>query len=589
MLIFGQLNEHFHLNMESNSWIKQDRHSMSIKRIQSNDPLSQSKDLVQDSIEKLKALFPQIVTEDKIDFNVLKEILGEEVEHGEEYYRFTWAGKTQARREAHKPSTGTLIPVKEESLDWETTQNLYIEGDNLEVLKLLQKSYAEKVKMIYIDPPYNTGSDFVYKDNYGDNLRNYQEFTGQLDSEGNRLSTNSDSDGRYHSNWLNMMYPRLILAKNLLRDDGMIFISIDDHEAENLKKICSEIFGTSNFVGQFTWETKRAARGVPPSNLLMHNHEYILCYSKKNDMIKLKGLKREKSDFSNPDNDPRGIWRSESIKATGKQDNYFEIIDKNTGNKYMGNWAFSEKSIQSMIEKNLIIFPKKKTGVPRQKKFFNSYKNETKAGVTSLGWYSTENSTKYLMGLFNNQKIFDHPKPRNLIRYIIDQTLGKEDIILDFFSGSATVADALYDHNLMEQLKCQYILVQLPEDIQKKKPAFKAGYKTISEIGRERIRRVIQQIKESYPEKSEAMDLGFKVFRLDSSNINAWDGSPENLKANLFNAVNSIKSGRDEEDVLYEVLLKYGLDLTASIEQRLIERERVYKIYGGGQNASLSV
>ncbi len=262
---------------------------MSIERIHPSDPLSQSKDLVKDSIEKLKALFPQIVTEDKIDFNVLKEILGEEVEHGEEYYRFTWAGKTQARREAHKPSTGTLIPVKEESLDWETPPNLYIEGDNLEVLKLLQKSYAEKVKMIYIDPPYNTGSDFVYKDDYGDNLRNYQEFTGQLDSEGNRLSTNSDSDGRYHSNWLNMMYPRLILAKNLLRDDGVIFISIDEHEVHNIRLLMENLFGRENLFAEMVVVR---AEGGGLAKKVIKGHDYLLVFVKS--QSKFKGIYRPK-------------------------------------------------------------------------------------------------------------------------------------------------------------------------------------------------------------------------------------------------------------------------------------------------------
>ena len=557
---------------------------MSIERINPKDPLSQSKNLIHDNIETLKALFPQVVTEAKIDFNVLKEILGEELEKEDEYYRFTWAGKTQARREAHKPSTGTLRPAREESLDWETTQNLYLEGDNLEVLKLLQKSYGRRVKMIYIDPPYNTGKDFVYKDNYRDNIRNYHELTGQLDSEENRLlTTNSDSDGRYHSNWLNMMYPRLILARNLLRDDGVIFISIDDNEAENLKKVCGQIFGESNFIGQFTWETKRAARGVPPNNLLMHNHEYILSYSRKGELAKLKGLKRDKSDFSNPDNDPRGLWRSESIKATGKQDNHFGIVDINSGQTYNGNWAFSKQSIQAMIDDDLILFPKTKTGVPRQKKFFNSYRNERKAGVTSLGWYSTENSTKYLMKLFDGQKVFDYPKPKDLIKYLINQALDEGDIILDFFSGSATVADSLYDYNLIEELEGRYIMVQLPEGTGEKSVAFKAGYTTISEIGKERIRRVAQKIKEGHPVKSKKMDLGFKVFKLDSSNIKSWDGSPESLESNLYDTVDNIKIDRTEEDVLYEILLKYGLDLTLPIEKRLIAGKKVYKIYGGGR------
>ena len=574
LLIFGQLSEHFHLNMESNSWIKQNRHSMSIKRIQSDDPLSQSKDLVQDSIEKLKALFPQIVTEDKIDFNVLKEILGEEVEHGEEYYRFTWAGKTQARREAHKPSTGTLIPVKEQSLDWETTQNLYIEGDNLEVLKLLQKSYAEKVKMIYIDPPYNTGSDFVYKDNYGDNLRNYQEFTGQLDSEGNRLSTNSDSDGRYHSNWLNMMYPRLILAKNLLRDDGVIFISIDEHEVHNIRLLMENLFGRENLFAEMVVVR---AEGGGLAKKVIKGHDYLLVFVKS--QSKFKGMYRPKDIRGQVvEIDRRKFWIEEDWlrEEFGKYGTlHYEDIEEVKG-------IDKKNEIDTAIEEGLYVLMKKgkKHIVGRYRaldedgsKFYSIIKHLNKTGKNDLK-------------KTNMEDYFDYPKPVSLLKELILGTTfftgNENDIILDFFSGSSTTADSLMQLNLNDSGNRQFIMVQLPQKISKETDAYRDGFKTIADIGRERIRRVIQQIKESHPEKSEAMDLGFKVFRLDSSNINAWDGSPENLKANLFNAVNSIKSGRDEEDVLYEVLLKYGLDLTASIEQRLIERERVYKIYGGG-------
>ena len=281
---------------------------MSIEKINQGDQLSQSADLVNDNIDKLKMLFPEIVTEGRIDFKVLQQVLGEELEEEEEYYRFTWAGKSQARREAHKPSTGTLRPAKEESLDWDTTENMYIEGDNLEVLKLMQKSYAGKIKMIYIDPPYNTGKDFVYKDNYKDNLKNYQEVTGQIDSDGNKNSTNSDSDGRYHSNWLNMMYPRLRLARNLLKDDGVIFMSIDDNEVENLIKIGNEIFGEENFLSNVIWE-----RSFSPVNLKKHfspNHDFIIAFSKKYANLACNGLKRSEDNlkgYKNQDNDSRGL------------------------------------------------------------------------------------------------------------------------------------------------------------------------------------------------------------------------------------------------------------------------------------------
>ncbi len=632
LLIFGQLSEHFRLNMESNSWIKQDRHSMSIKRIQSDDPLSQSKDLVQDSIEKLKVLFPQIVTEDKIDFSVLKEILGEEVEHGEEYYCFTWAGKTQARREAHKPSTGTLIPVKEESLDWETTQNLYIEGDNLEVLKLLQKSYAEKVKMIYIDPPYNTGSDFVYKDDYRDNLRNYQEFTGELDSEGKSLTNNSDSDGRYHSNWLNMMYPRLILGRNLLQDDGVIFVSIDDHEVHNLRLLMDDVFGQINFLGQIVVETANGVFGTRATGLkttLVKTKDYVIVYSKSNKANNFKPLymptnerfdihfksmldanlkKKSFVEHIKSDNNISQYFQQYKLKISLSNiailmeiDKYFnELIIKKYSDKIYQDVDFSLKippeinsdllKGQIVKFKNYLIFRtnngkgkiRQLTSFKQTLRVTDDYKPEYRRSV-AIGdlWEGFDNDMKNVLN--EGGVHFDTPKPIRLIKQLIKWcNVSSNEIVLDFFSGSATSAHAVMNLNIENGCNCKYVMVQLPEKVLPKDKAFKVGFKTIAEIGRERIRRVIQQIRESHPEKSEAMDLGFKVFRLDSSNINAWDGSPENLEANLFDAVNSIKPDRNEEDVLYEILLKYGLDLTSSIEQRLIERQKVYKIYGGG-------
>ena len=321
-----------------------------MKPIASNDKLSQSKDLIHDNIDKLKALFPEIVTEGKVDFKVLQEVLGEELEDEEEYYRFTWAGKSQARREAHKPSTGTLRPAKEESLDWDATQNMYIEGDNLEVLKLLQKSYAGKIKMIYIDPPYNTGKDFVYKDNYKDNLKNYQEVTGQIDSDGNKTSTNSDSDGRYHSNWLNMMYPRLRLARNLLKEDGVIFMSIDDNEVENLKKIGNEIFGEDNFVGDIIRKTKSTTNDKKHGFNIQH--ENVLIFAKTIENLTLIGGKKDLSTYKNPDNDPRGTWVIADPSA--RTGHTFEIKNPITGKVDLqpenSHWRFSESRFKEYLE-----------------------------------------------------------------------------------------------------------------------------------------------------------------------------------------------------------------------------------------------
>ncbi len=377
------------------------------------------------------------------------------------------------------------------------------------------------------------------------------------------------------------MYPRLILAKNLLTEDGVIFISIDDNEQSNLNMICHKIFGKENFVGQFVWETKRAARGVPPKNLLMHNHEYILCYSKKQELMKFIGIKRKESDFSNPDNDPRGLWRSESIKATGKQQNHYEIVDPETGNTFTGNWAFSEKSILRMISENLILFPQNRHGVPRQKKFFNSYTNENKAGITSLGWYSTENATNYLMRLFDGVKVFDFPKPVDLITYLFNQILSKTDIFMDFFSGSSTTAQVIMELNKEDGGGRRFIQVQLPEPTDQNSDAYKSGFRTIAEIGKERIRRVAKKIREEDPITAQNMDLGFRVFKLDSSNIKSWDGSLENLEQSLYDSLDNIKEDRTQEDVLYEILLKYGLDLSLPVEERTFENQKVFNVGSG--------
>lgn len=558
---------------------------MSIQKINAGDEGSQSHNLVDDNISKLKALFPEIMTEGKIDFDVLKHILGGEIEEGEEYYRFTWAGKAQARREAHKPSTGTLRPCPEESVDWEKTENLYIEGDNLEVLKLLQKSYGGKIKMIYIDPPYNTGKDFVYKDNYKDNLKNYQELTGQVDSEGNKLSTNSDSDGRYHSNWLNMMYPRLRLARNLLADDGVIFMSIDDNEADNLKKLGNEVFGEKNFLGQIIWE-----RAYSPVNLKKHfseSHDYIIVFSKNIKSTVEFGLARTEeanSRYSNPDGDPRGDWKSSDFSVgPANQKNIYKIITP-SGREVLPpqgrSWVYDENKTKELIEDNRVYFGESGNNVPSYKRFLA----ELDGGITpmTLWKYSevdhSQTATKNLKKLFDDKALMSYPKPVKLMKRCQELCTSGDDIVLDFFSGSATSAHATIKLNVDDGGNRKFIQVQLPESTDEKSEAYKAGYKTIAEIGKERIRRAAKKIAEENPEKARDLDLGFKVFKLDSSNILAWDGNPENLEDNLFKAQDNIKDDRSEEDVLYEVLLKYGLDLTLPISEKEIDGKKVFNV-----------
>lgn len=556
---------------------------MSLEKITRGDEQTKSLDLVNDNINKLRELFPEIITEGKIDFKALQEILGEELEEGEEFYRFTWAGKAQARREAHKPSTGTLRPCKEESVDWDATQNLYIEGDNLEVLKLMQKSYANKVKMIYIDPPYNTGKDFVYKDNYKDNLKNYQQVTGQVDDEGNKLSTNSDSDGRYHSNWLNMMYPRLRLARNLLKDDGVIFISIDEIEFSKLRIICDEIFGETNHIADFVWQNKKG--GGNDAKYVAVEHEYVLMYAKNETNLhnlfepyKPEYLLRYKEE----DENGKYFWDTFKRKS-GKQ--YYPIICPDgsileydeLGNRI--SWLRSEERFKNdiaigdirivQINNNWTVHFKQR--LPLGKKPRTIFLEESiwaKVGTNSDG----SNSIVELFG----KEVFSHPKPLGLMSQILGFSSQDGDIIMDFFSGSATFFHASILQQLEQGKKLKTICVQLPEKIgvetEQGKNAISLGYNLISDLAKDRIRKLNKNIQNS------SIDSGFKVFKLDSSNIKGWDGKPEDLEASLFDAQENIKPDRTEEDVLFEILLKYGLDLTLPIDEKLMDGKKVFSV-----------
>ncbi|MCT7650877.1 site-specific DNA-methyltransferase [Aliarcobacter butzleri] len=542
-----------------------------------------SKDLINENIEKLKEIFPEVFSEGKIDFSKLEEELGNFKEKSDERYNFTWSGKSEAKKIALTPSTGTLRPCKEESKDWDTTQNLYIEGDNLEVLKLLQKSYHKKVKMIYIDPPYNTGKDFVYRDNFRDNIKNYLEITGQVDSDGNKLSTNSETSGRYHSDWLNMMYPRLKLARNLLKDDGVIFISIDDNEVANLRKLCDEIFGEDNFVAEFVWQKNFAPKN--DNKYISISHEYILCFAKNKNLFNRNLLPREdkhNTGYSNPDNDERGVWTSGSILATTfSETGVFEIVAPNGNTHFPPNgrcWRYSLSKVNELLSENKLWFGKDGNGVPRVKRFLS----EMPDGVVPQSWLkyedvgSGQDGTQLTKSVFDNAQVFDFPKPIKLLIRFLHIGLNQNDIILDFFSGSATTAHAVMKLNSEDSGNRKFICVQLPESTDEKSEAFKAGYKNICEIGKERIRRAGEKVK-SESGKTE-LDIGFKVLKLDSSNIKSWDSDFENLETNLLDAVENIKSDRNEEDLLYEILLKYGLDLTLPIEEKEVNGKKLYNI-----------
>jgi adenine-specific DNA-methyltransferase len=552
----------------------------------------ESFNLHQQDIDRLKKIFPEILTDgEKIDFDKLKDLLAEEVDDSPERYNFTWNGKRQAIKQANTPTTGTLLPNKEKSKDWDTTQNLYIEGDNLEVLKLLQKSYAGKVKVIYIDPPYNTGHDFVYKDDFKDSVDNYLEQTGQVDEEGNKLSTNSESNGRFHTDWLNMMYPRLRLAKNLLKDNGVIFMSIDDNEAVNLKKIADEIFGENNFLAQVVWE-----RAYAPINLKKNfstSHDYILVYGKDTSIIEGNGMTRSleaDSRYGNPDNDYRGDWKPSDLSVGPAVESNIYPITTPSGRVVEPpagrSWRLSPKAFRERLQDNRIWFGKNGDAVPSMKRFKSELR---KQGITPMTIWKYEEvdhsqgATQKLQKLLGNKKYFNYPKPVKLIQRTIQLYSDPDSIILDFFSGSATTAHAVMQQNADDGGSRKFIMVQLPEQTEENSTAYRDGYTTIPEIAEERIRRAGKKILNENPDLK--IDTGFKVFELAKTNIRQWDSNPEKLEEQLdaYEATegNNFVSGRTSEDVVYELLLKQGLELTDPIEKKTINKTDIYIIDHG--------
>ncbi|NMC58599.1 MAG: site-specific DNA-methyltransferase, partial [Candidatus Methanofastidiosa archaeon] len=511
-----------------------------------------------------------------------------------------WKGKADALRLAQTPSTGTLRPCKEESKHWDTTENLYIEGDNLEVLKLLQKSYYGKIKMIYIDPPYNTGKEFVYPDDYKDNLQNYLEMTGQISSDGTKYSTNTDAGGRYHTNWLNMMYPRLRLSRNLLTQDGVIFISIDDNEFDNLKKICNEIFGEENFIATIVWE-----RAYAPINLKKHfsvSHDYILCYTKSINHAICFGLPRNEDAnqrYKNPDNDPRGVWKSDNLSVGPIiEDNVFAITTP-SGRKVMPPhgycWRYSKDRFSKLVEDNRIWFGENGNNVPSIKRFLSEVKNcitpMTVWKYTEVG-HSQEAKQK-LKRLFNNSSYFDYPKSIELIKRMLDLYTDNYSIILDFFSGSATTAHAVMESNAKDNGNRKFIMIQLQEPTSENSEAFKAGFYNISDIGKERIRlagdKILSEINrdgqislDSEQKAQNNLDIGFKVFKLDSSNLAKWDPEYDKIEQTLLDSVENLIPGRNELDLIYEIMLKYGIDITLPIEDYQVNNGKIIYSIGFG-------
>ena len=573
-----------------------------------------SPDMVNENFEKLATLFPNCVTEGAegkaIDFDLLKQELNHAVIEGnKERYRLEWPGKREAIVTANLPTTKTLRPIREDSVDFDNTENLYIEGDNLEVLKILQESYLGKIKMIYIDPPYNTGKDFVYKDNFTQDKEGYKEESGQKDEYDQRLIVNPDTAGRYHSDWLSMMYPRLKLARNLLTDDGVIFISIGEDEVQNLRKLCEEIFGENNFVAEIIWQKKfsRANDATYFSTM----HDYILCVSKNNILSNdngwnIKLLPRtldEASGYSNPDSDSRGEWTSVVLSAKSGTEKLKYKIATPSGRICLPPdgrfWSVNKDKFDELVKDNRIWFGIKGDGTPRLKTFFS----EVQSGLRPNSiWFHNEvghnqEGRQELKKLFDDKGYFDGPKPTRLIKQILQiANLDNKSIVLDFFSGSASTAHSVIDFNANNESKVKFIQVQLPESIDEKEDAYKAGYKNICEIGKERIRRAGNKILEEQKAKKEnknteldfngdsskidhKLDTGFRVYRLDESNMQDVYYKPQDYnqeKLELFE--DNVKPDRTADDLLAQVMLDWGLPLSLKIEQANINGKKVFKV-----------
>ena len=587
-------------------------------------------DLTQANIEKLAALFPACVTEARgedgrlkkaVNFELLRQLLSDVVLEGDEAYEFTWVGKKAAIVEANRPIRKTLRPCPAESMDWDTTENLYIEGDNLEVLKLLQESYLGKVKMIYIDPPYNTGNDFIYRDDFAMSGEEYSEESGQVDEEtGDRLFKNTDSNGRFHSDWCSMIYSRLLLARNLLADDGVIFISIGEEEIETLYQLCNEVFGKSRHLGTFIWKRRQMVDSRAKSGV-SEDHEYMLCYAKSANQ-RIRGALTDMGKYSNPDNDPRGDWMSADMTglatASQRPNLHYDICNPETNTIYgcppLG-WRDDRNRMNALISNKEIIWPSNPEGRPRRKKFVKDLQSQYTGMSTVLNTVFNTQATRELKALFNGEDYFDFPKPTELIKLMVQQGVPDEGMILDFFSGSATTAHAVMQLNAEDGGNRRYIMVQLPELCDEKSEAFKAGYKNICEIGKERIKRANLKIwndcfssaaldlgmilldkeledemgksAEKKMDNAESLDVGFRVFKLDSSNLKTWDAAPIDPQegdvigelANRMNAmIHRVKPDRSDLDMVFEVMLKLGVPLDFPVTEVSVNGKTAYSV-----------
>ena len=551
-----------------------------------------------ENFQKLAALFPNAVTETIIGYDedgkaiieraIDKDVLMQEisttvVEGKDERYQFTWPDKKKSILLANSPISKTLRPCREESVDFDNTENLYIEGDNLDVLKLLQETYLGKIKMIYIDPPYNTGNDFVYNDDFAESTEEYLANSGQFDEEGNRLVQNTESNGRFHTDWLNMIYPRLKLAKDLLSDDGCIFISIDDNEKDNMKKVCDEIFGQQNFFSCVSWHRNYASAN--DSKTFSNVIDYVLIYRKSIAFERNLLPRTEKQNclYKYDSNDGKGRWRSDNLSVRTYSANYdYPITNPNTGVIYNPpsgrSWITNKETMQKWIEENRVFFGQKGDGAPQLKR----YLSEVQDGVVPTTYWSYEDcghndeARKEVKELFNKPP-FDSPKPTRLIKQILKIATNKGSIILDFFSGSATTAHAVMQLNAEDGGNRKFIMVQLPEETDEKSEAYKAGYKNICEIGKERIRRAGKKIAEENPDAK--FDGGFRVLKLDSTNMkDVYYNPSEFMPSFLDSLADNIKDDRTPEDLLFQVMLDLGILLSSKIEESVIDGKKVFSV-----------
>lgn len=541
-----------------------------------------------------------------IDFDKLRQLLSSDIVEGnEERYQFTWPDKRKAILAANAPINATLRPCPEESVDFDTTQNLYIEGDNLDVLKCLKETYLHKVKMIYIDPPYNTGNDFVYEDDFAESASEYLANSGQFDEQGNRLVTNTESNGRFHTDWLNMIYPRLKVARDLLTEDGVIFISIDDNEVENLKKVCNEIFGEQNFVGNIIWQSRTS---ISNDDEISTNHNHTIIFSKNREKLSFGGDDIDESDYSNPDNDPRGPWKLVPIDANhvGGDTNY-PIRNPKTGVDYYPPngriWCYNKSTLDSLMKDNRIKFGLTDDSSPKRKLFLNERKAKGDFKTPSsilVDAGTTKTGTTEIMALFDNQKVFDYPKPTSLLTRLMQYGyVNNNDIVLDFFSGSGTTAHAFWKYEIIKEISAKFILVQLPEDLDKSLLSASTDAKKnirnaidlldkigkphlLTEIAKERIRRAGAKIKAENPEKAQHLDTGFRVLKLDSSNMKDVFYSPkETSQLELFKYVDNVKDDRTSEDLLFQVMLELGATLDSKIEESEVDGKTIFNVGDG--------